>query len=81
MKRSPLAPLEQAPVNAVSGVTLNTASTGMKYKNRDDLMLMCFDQPVTVAAVFTRSLTASAPVDWCRRVLSSGCTQAILSCW
>ena len=78
MKRSPLAPLEQAPVNAVSGVTLNTASTGMKYKNRDDLMLMCFDQPVAVAAVFTRSLTASAPVDWCRRVLSSGCTQAIL---
>jgi glutamate N-acetyltransferase/amino-acid N-acetyltransferase len=78
MKRSPLAPLEQAPVKAVTGVRLGTVSTGMKYKNRDDLMLMCFDQPVAVAAVLTRSLTASAPVDWCRKVLSSGRIQAIL---
>jgi glutamate N-acetyltransferase/amino-acid N-acetyltransferase len=78
MKRSPLAPSAQAPVIAVDGVKLNTASTGIKYQNRDDLMLMCFDQPVAVAAVLTRSLTASAPVDWCRDVLSRGHTQAIL---
>ena len=78
MKRSPLAPSAQAPVIAVDGVKLNTASTGIKYQNRDDLMLMSFDQPVAVAAVLTRSLTASAPVDWCRDVLSRGQTQAIL---
>ena len=78
MKRSPLAPSVQSPLTAVDGAQLNTAHTGIKYKDRDDVMIMCFDQPVAVAAVLTRSLTASAPVDWCRKVLSKGQTRAIL---
>ena len=54
------------------------AQTGMKYQNRDDLLLMCFDEGTSFAGVFTKSATASAPVLASRAVADSGSIRAIL---
>ncbi|MCJ8307836.1 MAG: bifunctional glutamate N-acetyltransferase/amino-acid acetyltransferase ArgJ [Hyphomicrobiales bacterium] len=56
----------------MQGVRIATAQAGIKYAGRTDLLLMVFDQPASVAGVFTKSKCASAPVDWCRDVLSQG---------
>ena len=41
-------------------------------------MLMAFDSPTQIAGVLTTSRTASAPVEWCRRILKQGTARAIL---
>ncbi len=64
---SPLAPKSFATMPAVRGVRMATASAGIKYKNRTDVLMMVFDEPAAVAGVFTRSKCPSAPVDFCRR--------------
>ena len=55
-----------------------TASAGIKYKNRTDVLLMVFDRPASVAGVFTRSRCPSAPVDFCRANLSHGVARAVV---
>ena len=72
MTVSPLAP-DCFPVLAgIAGITLSTAASGMKYQGRDDMLLMRLDDAAVMAAVFTSSDTAAAPVDWCRQRLSNG---------
>lgn len=44
----------------------------MKYKNRDDLLLVLFPEGATVAGVLTKSKCSSAPVDQCKANLKSG---------
>jgi glutamate N-acetyltransferase/amino-acid N-acetyltransferase len=78
MKPSPLAPPHLPELHAVAGIRLATGQSGIKYKGRDDVMLMVADQPVAAAGTLTRSLTCSAAVDWCRNQLSAGRAQAIL---
>ena len=69
MKKSPLAP-ENFPVMAVvEGLEIATASTGIKYKNRDDLMIIKMIEGTSVAGFLTQSSTCSAPVEWCRKNL------------
>ena len=58
----------------MEGVRMATAEAGIKYAGRTDLLLMVFDQPASVAGVFTKSKCASAPVDWCRDLLAAGGT-------
>ncbi|MGO7947136.1 bifunctional ornithine acetyltransferase/N-acetylglutamate synthase, partial [Rhizobium ruizarguesonis] len=58
-------------------VRMATASAGIKYKNRTDLLMMVFDRPATVAGVFTRSKCPSAPVDFCRANLPHGSARAV----
>ena len=78
MTRSPLAP-ERAPrLPAIDGVRLATRACGIKYRGRSDVCLMAFDPGTAMAGVFTRSKTASAPVDWCRRALVGGRARAVL---
>ena len=67
---SPLAPESYVELPPIAGVRIETAAAGIKYKNRTDVMLMVFDEPVTVAGVFTTSKCPSAPVDFCRANLS-----------
>ncbi|MBT5187142.1 MAG: bifunctional glutamate N-acetyltransferase/amino-acid acetyltransferase ArgJ [Kordiimonadaceae bacterium] len=69
MKRSPLAPTKFPKIKALDGVLMGTSATAMKYKGRDDLLLVSFPKGATVAGVFTTSKCSSAPVDWCRGVL------------
>ena len=79
MTVSPLAPDAFPPVPQIAGVTLATAASEMKYRGRDDMLLMRLAGGATTAGVFTRSDTAAAPVTWCReRLRSAGAARAIL---
>ena len=75
---SPLAPASFPDLPPVSGVTLAVAQCGIKYQDRTDLMLAVLDPGTTVAGVFTRSLTASAPVAWCYEALDYGRARAVV---
>src|SRR2546423_7222870 len=75
---SPLAPQCMAVLPALAGVRLAVAECGIRYRNRTDLMLMELAPGTRMAGVFTRSLTASAPVDWCRSALRGGRGRAVL---
>ena len=75
---SPLAPKTYAEMPAIRGVRMATASAGIKYKNRTDVLMMVFDRPASVAGVFTRSKCPSAPVDFCRANLPGGVARAVV---
>jgi glutamate N-acetyltransferase/amino-acid N-acetyltransferase len=68
---SPLAPKRFPDLPPVNGVALATAKCGIRYKERTDLMVALLDPGTAVAGVFTRSRTAGAPVDWCRKALAA----------
>ena len=75
---SPLAPAQSPRLPALAGVRLAARECNVRYKNRTDVMLMEFAPGTTIAGVFTRSLTRSAPVDLCRKHLKGGKARAIL---
>ncbi len=75
---SPLAPKTFVELPALKGVKLSTIEAGIKYKGREDVLLMCFDKAASIAGVFTRSNCPSAPVDWCRQILNHGKAKALL---
>lgn len=77
-KRSPLAPAAFPELPSVAGVQLAVHEAGFKYKKRADLMLAALAEGTTVAGVFTKSLCSSAPVDWCREILSHGTARAVV---
>ena len=68
---SPNAPTNVPEMPAISGVKLATASAGIRYKGRTDVLLAILDKGTAVAGVFTQSKCASAPVEWCRAKLAS----------
>ena len=69
---SPLAPTSFADLAALPGVRLAAHACGLRYQGRDDLMVAELAPGTTVAGVFTRSQTASAPVLWCRDAVKGG---------
>lgn len=69
IKKSPLAPVHFPSMGKMDGVLIATAATAMKYKDRDDLLLVSFPSAATAAGVFTNSKCYSAPVGWCRDIL------------
>ena len=69
---SPLAPKKFVKLPGLEGVDLGTAATGIKYKGRDDVLVIRLPEGTTAAGVFTTSKTASAPVDLCRANVKSG---------
>jgi glutamate N-acetyltransferase/amino-acid N-acetyltransferase len=75
---SPLAPAALPPLTALSGVRLATAAAGIRYQGRTDVLLVELAPGTTVAGVFTRSLTRSAPVDWCRTSVELGRARALV---
>ncbi|MGI9316744.1 MAG: bifunctional glutamate N-acetyltransferase/amino-acid acetyltransferase ArgJ [bacterium] len=76
--RSPLAPAIIAELPSVGGVNLGAVGAGIKYKDRNDLMLIEFVPDTTVSGVLTRSTTASAPVIWCRENLAQGRARGLI---
>lgn len=54
----------------VSGVRLAACEAGIKYAGRKDLLVATLEPGAKIAGVFTKSKTASAPVDWCRENLN-----------
>lgn len=71
-KVSPLAPKTYAKLPPLDGVEIGTAATGIKYKGRDDVLVIRLPEGTTAAGVFTTSKTASAPVEWCRANAAKG---------
>ena len=78
MSVSPFAPKSQPRVPAIEGVTLAACEAGIRYKGRKDLMLALLAPGTVAGGVLTRSKTASAPVDWCRRQLAHGAARALV---
>ena len=76
--RSPLAPAESPEPGPLAGVRLAAAAAGIRYSGRTDLCLIELAPGTTAAGVLTRSLTASAPVEWCRSSLKRGRARAIV---
>jgi len=75
---SPLAPARFPDLPPLPGVRLAAHAGGLRYSGRDDLMLAELAPGSAVAGVLTRSLTAGAPVLWCRDCLKGGTGRAIL---
>jgi glutamate N-acetyltransferase/amino-acid N-acetyltransferase len=75
---SPLAPERFPDLPDVAGVRLASGATDTRYKGRDDLMLAEFAPGTTVAGVFTKSQTASPPVEWCRKQVKRGRCRAFV---
>ena len=70
---SPLAPERFPTLPSLDGMTLVTGSLGLyRGSSRDDLLLVHFPRGASAGGVFTRSLTRSADVDWCREALVAG---------
>lgn len=78
MKVSPLAPKSFVDLPPIAGVKMQTIEAGIKYSGRDDVLLMVFDTPASVAGVFTKSKCASAPVDFCQANLPKGVAKALV---
>ena len=75
---SPLAPNHFPELTPIDGVRLAAFACGIRYTGRDDLMLAELAPDSAIAGVFTRSLTAGAPVVWCRDCLPGGQVRAIV---
>jgi glutamate N-acetyltransferase/amino-acid N-acetyltransferase len=75
---SPLAPVDVPTPAPIAGVRFATASAGIKYKGRTDVLLVDLAPGTAAAGVFTRSKCPSAPVDWCRQALASGMGRALV---
>ncbi len=66
---SPLAPAAFPDLPAVGGLAVATGRTGLRYRGRDDLLLVSLAPGTSVAGVTTRSATRSAAVRDCERKL------------
>lgn len=62
----------------MKGLKISTVNCGIKYKNRDDLLLVTFDAPANVAGVFTQSSMPAAPVVWCKKNIDKGSARALI---
>lgn len=51
---------------AIAGVSIATAGVQIRYKDRPDVLLIALEEGTQAAGVYTRSLMAAAPVEWCR---------------
>ncbi len=69
---SPFAPEAFPDIPAVSGFRLAVGESGIKYRNRPDLLLLACAPGSVAGGVLTRSRTRAAPVDWCANALKTG---------
>ncbi len=75
---SPLAPTSTPDLPPIDGVRLAMAESGIRYKDRPDLLLTELCEGTTAAGVLTRSLMPSAAVDACRASLKTGKARALV---
>lgn len=60
------------------GLKIATINCGIKYKNRDDLLLIAFENEANVAGVFTNSSMPAASVAWCKKNVKNGVAKALV---
>jgi glutamate N-acetyltransferase/amino-acid N-acetyltransferase len=75
---SPLAPVNVPQLPAIAGVSLAIAETGIRYKNRPDVLLAILEPGTSIAGCLTKSKSRSAPVDWCADGLKGGRARAVV---
>lgn len=63
---------------AIDGVRLASAHSGMRYKNRDDLILVELAEGTEVAGVFTKNSMCGVPIDWCKSIIDNGKTRGLI---
>ncbi|HEY7749346.1 MAG TPA: bifunctional glutamate N-acetyltransferase/amino-acid acetyltransferase ArgJ [Aestuariivirgaceae bacterium] len=78
-KISPFAPSQRPELPAIRGVRLAAAEAQIRYRGRPDVMLALLDPGTAIAGVFTRSLTRSAPVEWCAQNIGKSPARAIIA--
>jgi len=79
LRPSPFAPAAFPDLPEVRGLRAATGSRGFYARRavkREDVFLFVFDEGTNCGGVFTRSLTASADVRWCRGALERGLGRA-----
>ena len=62
----------------IKGTKIATINCGIKYKNRDDLLFISFEQPANIAGVFTSSSMPAAPVTWCKKNIKNGTAKGLI---
>lgn len=62
----------------IKGIKIATTNSGVKYKNRDDLLLVTFEKEADVAGIFTSSSMPAAPVTWCKKHIANGKAKALI---
>ena len=62
----------------IPGVRLGAAASGIRYRDRADLVMVELAPGSTVAGVFTRNKCPGAPIDWCREALNGGRARALV---
>ena len=65
-------------MSSVAGVRLSVAAAGIRYKGRDDLLLVEVAEGGSCAAVFTRNAFCAAPVTVAREHLAKGAIRYLL---
>ncbi len=78
LETSPLAPERFPELPPLAGVRLATAACAIHHKARSDVCLIELAPGTSAAGVFTRSLTAGAPVEWCRKALKGRRARAVV---
>lgn len=76
---SPLAPRNVPAIPPLAGVRLAAGTAGIRYRGRSDTMLAVLAAGTQVAGLFTKSRTASAPVEWCRTQLPWKTARALVA--
>ncbi len=75
---SPLAPKAIVNLPPLAGIRLATGAAGVRYRDRTDVLLAIMAPGTQAAGVFTKSKTASAPVEWCKTQLKRGVARALV---
>lgn len=75
---SPLAPSTTPQLKPMPHIALASVQAGIRYTGRTDLLLITLPEGTQAAGVFTRSLTASAPVEYSRSVCEQGHVRALV---
>ncbi len=62
----------------MKNIKISTTNSGIKYKNRDDLLLITFKEKANVAGVFTSSSMPAAPILWCKKAIKNEKASALI---
>ncbi len=77
-KISPLAPKTQKKTHKISGVSIASIHCGLKKNNKDDLVLIKFEEPSYILSVFTKSMLPGSPINWNKSICKKEKVSAIL---
>ncbi len=77
-KISPFAPKNFPKIPAIDGVEFVTGNAGIKYRERDDFLLVKFCKGTIAGGVFTQSKCPAASIDWCKKLLPDSEPRALL---